>query len=303
MSSSWRPNDVLTFVLAEGGGSALVPITQHTTKSATPFACPYRLIDFVLANCFNSGLRRIYVLTQAVGPTLRKYLDEGRDFFVPAFDEFLITVPAPCNYGNSCYLGTADAVFQNIHLIIENRPKHLVILPGDQIYAVSLSELISAHIQSDAVVTVVGVRRTRRLTPCARIMEIDDLKRIADHVGKGLYPSVITPERRLLDVGIYVFKVDELILALCSDALTNSPHDLRNDIIPRFVEQRRVSGYFLCNPLFRQNCRWQDRAILDAYWDALMELRAQAGWQAQAYASALRCQAMHKGNFTGNSGA
>ncbi len=170
--------ETLTMILAGGQGERLYPLTRDRAKPAVPFAGHYRIIDFTLSNCINSGLKRIYVLTQYKSQSLDDHLRLGWNIFATAFDEFLFSVPPQLRTGDSWYLGTADAVFQNIYILQERSPQRVLILSGDHIYKMDYSEMIESHIRSGAMVTVAAVECDVNSARRLGVLEIDGDNRV-----------------------------------------------------------------------------------------------------------------------------
>ncbi len=267
-------SETLTLVLAGGNGARLFPLTKDRAKPAVPFAGQYRIIDFTLSNCVNSGLRKIYVLTQYMSHSLDRHLKLAWNFFEPAFDEFLLSAHPQFRTKDSWYLGTADAVFQNIHLIMEHRPKRVLILSGDHIYRMNYAEMLQAHIHSGAVITIGGVEIDVSSARRLGVLESDYRNVIVRFQEKPENPMPVLsrPDRAMVNMGVYVFDTEMLIDALCEDALRDSTHDFGKDILPKCVE----SGSAFVFPFYDSDRNryhyWRDIGTLDSYYEASMDL-------------------------------
>ncbi len=276
MLSSNFCRETLTVVLAGGNGERLFPLTRDRAKPAVPFAGQYRLIDFTLSNCVNSGLRQIYVLTQYMSNSLDMHLNLAWNFFTAGFGEFLLSVHPQFKTRDSWYLGTADAVFQNIHLLTERRPKRILILSGDHIYRMNYAEMISAHVQSGAAVTIAAVECDLISARRMGVLESDSENRVVGFQEKPENPAATyhRPDRALVNMGVYVFETGSLIDALYEDALCNSAHDFGKDILPRFVQARQACVYPFYDARRKRYHYWRDIGTLDSYYEASMDLVA-----------------------------
>jgi glucose-1-phosphate adenylyltransferase len=263
--------DTLTLILAGGQGERLLPLTRDRAKPAVPFGGHYRVIDFVLSNCINSGLKRIYVLTQYKSQSLDDHLRLGWNIFASAFDEFLFSVPPQLRTGGSWYQGTADAVFQNICILKDRLPHRVLVLSGDHVYKMDYSEMIEAHVRTGAAATVATVE-----------CDLDSARRMGV-VGVGqdnrLYSFQEKPENpnpalgasghALVNMGVYVFETDALVEWISRTADSAGPQDFGRDILPAAVSTGRVFAF----PFRDDNQNyWRDIGTLDSYYDASMDL-------------------------------
>ena len=200
--------ETLTLILAGGQGERLYPLTRDRAKPAVPFAGHYRIIDFTLSNCINSGLKRIYVFTQYKSQSLDNHLRLGWNIFVSAFDEFLFTVPPQLRTGESWYLGTADAILQNIYILHEQRPRRVLILSGDHIYKMDYSEMIECHIRTGALVTAATVECDLKSASRMGVLEVDENNRILAFKEKPDKPEPIPgrPGFAWANMGVYIFE-------------------------------------------------------------------------------------------------
>ena len=263
--------ETLTLILAGGQGERLYPLTRDRAKPAVPFAGYYRIIDFTLSNCINSGLKRIYVLTQYKSQSLDNHLRLGWNIFVSAFDEFLFSVPPQLRTGESWYLGTADAVLQNLYILQEQHPSRTLILSGDHIYRMDYSGMIEAHIRNGALVTVAAVECD---LPSARrmgVLGIDEDNRILVFKEKPDNPNHIPGRSGFAwaNMGVYLFETSVLIDALSQRPRGRPVQDFGRDILPRLVQSRKVFSYPFRDD--RANY-WRDIGTLDSYYEASMDL-------------------------------
>ena len=263
--------DTLTLILAGGQGERLYPLTRDRAKPAVPFGGHYRIIDFTLSNCINSGLKRIYVLTQYKSQSLDDHLRLGWNIFASAFDEFLFAVPPQLRKGNSWYQGTADAVFQNICILQERLPRRVLILSGDHVYKMDYSEMIDTHINTGASVTVAAVECDLNLAHRMGILEIDENNRILAFKEKPDNPEPIPgrPGLAWANMGVYLFETSVLIDAISGKSDGDPARDFGRDILPRLVQSGKVFAY-----PFRDDKEnyWRDIGTLDSYYEASMDL-------------------------------
>ncbi len=267
--------NVLALILAGGKGSRLEPLTRDRAKPAVPFGGVYRIIDFTLSNCLNSGLRRILVLTQYKAASLDRHINLGWRFLCRELDEFIDVLPPQQRLDEQWYQGTADAVYQNIYTIEKSRAEYIVILSGDHIYKMDYSELIENHIQSKADATVACIPVTLKEGSDFGIMKIDSNYRVVDFDEKPDYPEHIPgdPEHCLASMGVYVFKTNFLFDQLCKDAtVTSSRHDFGHNIIPSIIDHCHVRAYPFRDKNTGHKCYWRDVGTLDAYYEANMDL-------------------------------
>ena len=271
--------DVLVLVLAGGRGERLFPLTRDRTKGAVPFGGQYRLIDFTLSSCVNSGLRRIYVLPQCKFASLERHLRHTWSFLRPELDEILAVSPPQHSDNGRWYLGTADAVFQNIHTLRQEAAASTLILASDHVYRMDYRLLLEHHRSSGADLTIackgVEADEARRLG----ILQVNSGGFVDqfDEKPENPVPMPQCPDRYLASMGIYAFDTDALIDALVADATRpDSTHDFGHDLIPRMLRDgRRVSAYDASTQSGADQFYWRDIGTLDAYWQASMDLLAQ----------------------------
>ncbi len=269
--------EVLAVVLAGGKGSRLGPLTRDRAKPAVPFGGVYRIIDFTLSNCLNSGLRRILVLTQYKAMSLDRHITLGwRNYLCRELGEFIDVVPPQQRIDEKWYQGTADAVYQNIYTLEKERPEYVVILAGDHIYKMDYSKLVAFHQEKGADVTISALRvRAREAARQFGIMQVDNDGRVGGFEEKPAEPRTIPddPEYCLASMGIYVFNAPFLFDQLCRDAtLPDSSHDFGHNLIPSMIRSRRVYAIPFLDENRKQDAYWRDVGTIDSYYQANLEL-------------------------------
>lgn len=269
-------NDVEVIILAGGKGERLYPLTKDRAKPAVPFGGMYRIIDFTLSNCVNSGLKRIYVLSQYKSHSLNRHIQRGwLPFFSYPLGEFIYNIPAQQRIGNSWYEGTADAVFQNIYTLQQDMHPYTLILSGDHIYQMDYTEMINFHVDAGADVTIGVVPMPVETSSHFGVVKAG--KRMAvegfqEKPKKGPYTMPGDPTRVMASMGIYVFNTKILIRNIVEDAkLKTSSHDFGNDIIPRMLKHNNKIMAFPFKGIMG-NAYWRDIGTLDAYYEANMDL-------------------------------
>ena len=267
--------ETVALVLAGGRGSRLKQLTLTRAKPATPFGGKYRIIDFPLSNCVNSGIRRIGVLTQYKSHDLILHLQRGWGHFRGEMGEHLEILPAQQQIDVSWYKGTADSVYQNLEYIARHHPKYVLILAGDHIYKMDYGPMIAHHLNTEANITVGTVEVPQDRAREFGVLAIDDKYRVTSFVEKPEVPDPI-PGRdgvALASMGIYVFSFDFLKDILEKDALNDaSSHDFGKDIIPGCIGNHRVTAYVFQDAETRAQHYWRDVGNVDAFYEANMEL-------------------------------
>lgn len=276
------PKRAMALILAGGRGSRLKQLTDTRCKPAVYFGGHFRIIDFVLSNCMNSGLRRIGVLTQYKSHSLLRHLQRGWNFLKSEMHEFVDLIPAQQRVDEEYwYRGTADAVYQSLDIIKSNKPEYVVILAGDHIYKMDYARMLADHALSGAGVTVGCIEVDRQEAKAFGVMAIDENKKVTSFVEKPADPPAMPgkPDRSLASMGIYIFTADYLYRMLDEDiALEGSSHDFGKDIIPKAVGEGQVVAHF-----FQDSCvynsekvpaYWRDVGTIDAYWEANIDLTA-----------------------------
>ena len=270
--------DCVAVVLAGGKGSRLDPLTRDRAKPAVPFGGAYRIVDFVLSNCLNSGLRRMLVLTQYKAMSLDRHINLGwRNFFCRELGEFIDSVPPQQRIDENWYQGTADAVYQNIYAIEKERPEFIMILAGDHIYKMNYRRMLDYHIQHSADLTIGALRVTQDEARQFGVMQIDPSNRIVGFEEKPAQPKSIPGDDHhcLASMGIYVFNARFLFERLCQDANTpNSTHDFGRDLIPDMINRYKVYAFPFKDENRKRDAYWRDVGTIDAYYEANMDLVA-----------------------------
>lgn len=269
------PRSTVALILAGGRGERLMHLTRARAKPATPFGGKYRIIDFALSNCVNSGIRRIGVLTQYKASELIQHLQRAWGHFRGEFGEFVNIIPAQQQIGTSWYRGTADAIYQNLELLRGQKPKRVLVLGGDHVYKMDYTRLLTQHVETGADVTIGCVA-----VPLARgrdfgVMEVSDDRRILSFEEKPANPAPLKdrPEQTLASMGIYVFEMEFLEKMLKQDAgVQESSHDFGMDIIPKCVEQHKAFAYFFEDETSQVQQYWKDVGNIDEYYQASMDL-------------------------------
>ena len=264
----------LVLVLAGGEGSRLGGLTKWRAKPAVPFGGKYRMIDFPLSNCVNSGLRRIGVLTQYKAHSLIRHLQHAWNFMRVEIGEFVEIIPAQQRMSKDWYRGTADALYQNIDIIHRHSPKYVLVLGGDHIYTMDYSKMLMLHVSSKADMTVGCIEVPREEAREFGVMSVDENMRISRFTEKPADPEAIPgkPDTALASMGIYVFSTRFLYDTLTEDANDeNSDHDFGKNIIPRAIPKSLAIAYPYRDEQGKMGY-WRDVGSVDAYWKANMEL-------------------------------
>lgn len=276
---SFAARNTYAMVLAGGRGSRLMQLTDWRAKPAVPFGGKFRIIDFTLSNCVNSGMRRIGVATQYKAQSLIRHLQRGWSFLDGRFDEFIDLLPAQQQVSEDWYLGTADAVFQNLDVIRRTGVGHVVILSGDHIYKMDYSRMLAQHIQNRADLTVACIDVPIADAREFGVMHVQDDNRIAAFVEKPSDPPPMPgrPDRALANMGVYIFNAPFLIEQLIRDHDDpKSSHDFGKDLIPYCVDRYRTFAHSFAESCVGQGeggaPYWRDVGTIDAYWQANMDL-------------------------------
>ena len=270
----------IALVLAGGRGTRLHSLTDRRAKPAVYFGGKFRIIDFALSNCLNSGVRRMGVITQYKSHSLLRHLQRGWSFLRNEFNEFIDLLPAQQRMDDeSWYLGTADAVYQNLDILRAHKPEYILVLAGDHIYKMDYSQLIADHVAQGKACTVGCIEVPLAEASAFGVMAIDDQRRIVSFAEKPAHPAPMPnrPDMALASMGIYVFDAQALFDALATDAAAaGSSRDFGKDIIPALVAQ----GQAVAHP-FGLSCvksspeapsYWRDVGTVDAYWQANIDL-------------------------------
>lgn len=276
---SLMTKNTYAMVLAGGRGSRLHQLTDWRAKPAVPFGGKFRIIDFVLSNCVNSGIRRIGVATQYKSHSLIRHIQRGWSFLNGKFGEFVDVLPAQQRIAEEWYQGTADAVFQNLDILREINSEYVLILAGDHVYKMDYGKMLAFHAESHADMTVACIEVPLEDARAFGVMGVDHESRVVTFDEKPSNPSPIAarPDHALCSMGIYVFNTKFLYEQLMRDADDpHSSHDFGKDIIPHLVN----SNYRVFAQSFDDSCvkpkdgvpYWRDVGTIDSYWEANMEL-------------------------------
>lgn len=272
--------DTMAYVLAGGRGSRLMELTDRRAKPAVPFGGKSRIIDFALSNALNSGIRRIGVATQYKAHSLIRHLQRGWNFFRHERNEGFDILPASQRVSeDQWYAGTADAVYQNLDIILTYKPKYIIILAGDHIYKMDYEAMLQQHVNSGADVTIGCLEVPREEAKGFGVMAINEKRHITSFVEKPADPPHIpgNPDVSLASMGIYVFETDFLAGLLRRDAADkNSSRDFGKDIIPYIVKNGTAVAHLFSESCVRSDLEsgayWRDVGTVDAYWEANIDL-------------------------------
>ncbi|MCU0970905.1 MAG: glucose-1-phosphate adenylyltransferase [Gammaproteobacteria bacterium] len=265
----------LALILAGGRGSRLKHLTMWRSKPAVPFGGKFRIIDFPLSNCMNSGIRRIGVLTQYKAHSLILHIQKGWGFLRGEFGEFVELLPAQQRVENNWYAGTADAVFQNLDIIRNHDPEYVLILAGDHVYKMDYGTMVAHHVETGADMTVGCIEVDLETAREFGVMEVNEEGRVVQFQEKPESPKPVPgrPDTALVSMGIYVFNRGFLFEQLVRDAdIPQSTHDFGKDIIPSVIKKYRVLTYPFRDPETGKQAYWRDVGTIDAFWEANLEL-------------------------------
>lgn len=272
---------ILAMIMAGGGGERLQPLTKHRAKPAVPFGGKYRIIDFVLSNFINSKIYSLYVLTQYKAQSLLGHLREGWLTSGIINGSFIIPVPAQMRKGKTWYIGTADSVYQNGHLIEMFRPDIVAVFGADHIYHMDVRQMVAYHCERQAEITVATIPTPISDASHFGVMEVDKNWRVLAFEEKPPSPRPIPdrPDLALVSMGNYLFQSDVLIEELERDSTLDSSHDFGRDIVPSAIGRRKVFAYdFRKNNVpgctkERESSYWRDVGTIRAYFEANMDLK------------------------------
>jgi glucose-1-phosphate adenylyltransferase len=270
-------DDVVAIVMAGGQGERLYPLTRDRGKPAVPFGGTYRVIDFTLSNCVNSGLRKVYVLTQYKSGSLERHIRIGwGPLFNHELGEWIQCVPPQLRVGQRWYEGTADAVYQNVYLLEQDRPRYVLVLSGDHVYKMDYARLIEYHEAKGSVVTVGAVEVPAAEASSYGVLAVDEASRITAFQEKPSRPSPIPgrPATALANMGVYVFETETLVRALTQDARKDTKHDFGHDILPSLVDTGKLFAFPFVDENKKETLYWRDVGTLDSYYEASMDLIA-----------------------------
>ncbi|MGZ8227230.1 MAG: glucose-1-phosphate adenylyltransferase [Methylococcaceae bacterium] len=282
MSESSNPNihqltrNTIALILAGGRGSRLMNMTDWRAKPAVPFGGKFRIVDFPLSNCVNSGIRKIGILTQYKADSLIRHIQQGWGFLRGEFGEYVDLMPAQQRHDeDSWYKGTADAIFQNIDILRTRKPEHILVLAGDHIYKMDYAEMLADHVAKGADLTIGCIEVSLQEATAFGVMDVDSNRRVKAFIEKPANPPVMPgrTDTALASMGIYIFNAPFLFEQLLKDADTkNSSHDFGKDIIPSVIDKYVVNAYPFLDLQSGEQSYWRDVGTIDAYWSANMEL-------------------------------
>jgi glucose-1-phosphate adenylyltransferase len=271
--------DTLGVLLAGGAGERLFPLTRDRAKPAVPFGGHYRIIDITLSNCINSGLRRVFILTQYKALSLNRHIREGWSGIVAQeLGEFFELLPPMQRTGSNWYMGTADAVYQNIYSIGSEQPKYMIILSGDHIYKMNYGRMLEYHKETRADVTLATLPIAPDEVSRFGVVEVGQTSEVLGFEEKPAstsFRSPFNPDAVDASMGIYIFNTEVLLKALIADAEDpSSKHDFGHDILPGLLGKKKMMAYSFVDENKQQALYWRDVGTLDAYYDANMDLCA-----------------------------
>jgi len=267
--------DTYALILAGGRGSRLYELTNWRAKPALYFGGKFRIIDFPMSNCINSGIRHISVLTQYKSHSLQRHLQRGWSFLSGQFGEFMEVLPAQQRTGEGWYEGTADAVYQNLDIIRHYNPDYVIILAGDHIYKMDYGKMIAAHVAKGADITVGCIPVSINEARSFGVMAVDNKERIVEFAEKpnNPKPMPVDDTQALASMGIYVFTTSYLRQRLSEDAKNeSSTHDFGHDLIPHAIEHDNAFAFRFVDANTGSTAYWRDVGTIDAYWEANINL-------------------------------
>jgi glucose-1-phosphate adenylyltransferase len=267
--------DVVAVLLAGGAGERLFPLTRDRAKPAVPFGGPYRIVDFTLSNCINSGLRKIFVASQYKSQSLNRHVRRGWSVINTELGEFVEILPPQKRVGENWYEGTADAVYQNLYSIERETPRWVIVLAGDHIYKMDYGRMLDVHIARGASLTVGAIEVPMAAANRLGVLEVDEDSRVTGFQEKpeAPRPAPWNPAVALASMGIYIFDTEVLVRELVRDAEQETAHDFGHDIVPKLVaSDERVHAYLFWDENRKSAKYWRDVGTIDAYYDASMDL-------------------------------
>lgn len=267
--------NAVAIILAGGRGSRLHNLTNWRSKPAVPFGGKFRIVDFPLSNCINSGIRRVAVVTQYKSHSLIRHVQHGWGFLRAELGEFVELLPAQQRIETSWYTGTADAVYQNLDIIRRHKPGHIVILAGDHVYKMDYGPMLAYHVEKMADMTVGCLEVPLEQATAFGVMSADAGGRVLRFKEKPAKPECMPgkPDIALASMGIYIFNPEFLYEQIIKDADTSgSSHDFGKDIIPSIIERYRVFAYPFRNNQTGAQAYWRDVGTVDSFWEANLEL-------------------------------
>ncbi len=266
---------VIAIVLAGGQGERLYPLTRDRAKPAVPFGGSCTLIDFTLSNCLHGGIRRIHVLTQYKSDSLCRHIRLGWDVFNPEIGEYVEVNPPQLRLASHWYLGTADAIHQNIYTLERGRPRHVLLLSGDHVYKMDYGPMLMQHVDRDADLTIACIQTPLEEAKRLGVVSVGEDLRAVDFKEKPACPEAISKDvaKALCSMGVYVFKTETLVRRVVEDAKKTTSHDFGQDVIPTMIRAGdRVLAFEFARAGGQETPYWRDIGTIDAYWEANMDL-------------------------------
>ncbi|MDY6853984.1 MAG: glucose-1-phosphate adenylyltransferase [Thermodesulfobacteriota bacterium] len=266
--------DTLAMVMAGGNGERLSPLTRDRSKPAVPFGGIYRLIDFTLSNCINSGIRKIVVLTQYKSMSLDRHLRLGWNILNSELDEFIFSIPPQMRINGDWYKGTADSIYQNLYFADMVDPSYFLILSSDHVYKMDYSKMLAFHKDKDADVTVATIEVSQSAGSQFGIIKVNNENRIVDFEEKPKEAASLLESNKILfaNMGIYIFNSNTLREFLVEDANKKSYNDFGKDLIPEMIHRARVFAYNFRDENKKRPKYWRDVGTIDSYFKANMDL-------------------------------
>ena len=267
-------DDALVILLAGGAGERLYPLTRDRAKPAVFFGGPYRIIDFTLSNCINSGLRRIFIATQYKSLSLNRHIRMGWNIVSEELGEFVEILPPQKRVSEHWYQGTADAVYQNLYSIVQENAQHVIVLSGDHVYKMDYAKMLRFHKERGAALTLAAIEIPIHEAYRFGVLSVDEQDRVTGFIEKSKDAPTIpgSPELALGSMGIYIFDTQVLLKALEADAAKPSSHDFGKDIIPALITELPTYAYRFYDENKKASKYWRDIGTLDAFFDANMDL-------------------------------
>jgi len=267
-------HNAVAFVLAGGVGVRLHPLTRDRAKPAVPFGGKYRVIDFTLSNCVNSGVRRIFILPQYKSFSLERHTRDAWSVFSPELGEFLVHLSPQMRVGEDWYKGTADAVYQNLYHLEELEAEYILILSGDHVYKMDCGHFIRYHQKNRADLTISAIEVDIKEAHRFGVIEVDETGRVCGFEEKPKHPKAIPgkPDKAFVSMGVYIFKRNTLIDILNKDAGMETSHDFGKDIMPYMYPNHRVFVYRFGMTGGKDADYWRDIGTIDAYYQANIDL-------------------------------
>jgi glucose-1-phosphate adenylyltransferase len=266
--------DTLVIVLAGGVGERLYPLTKERAKPAVYFGGPYRIIDFPLSNCINAGLRRIFIATQYKSLSLNRHIRQAWSVVSEELGEFIEILPPQKRVSDNWYLGTADAVYQNLYSVQRENPRHVIVLSGDHVYKMDYAKMLQFHKDRGAAATLAALEVPIADANRFGILTVDERDRVMAFNEKPSQPTPMpgTTDVVLASMGVYIFETGPLVEALEEDARTDSHHDFGKNIIPTMFPTLPVYSYRFYDENKKSAKYWRDIGTIDAYYEASMDL-------------------------------